>query len=118
MKNLLDQLNDVPGVQGSMVITRDGIMVVEALGPQLQEDAVAALSSSLVNTLQKALETIDKDGSPEEMVLSATEGKLIFSDLGNAFLVVVTRPNLKLGTGLIEIRSISRRLRDLCTMDL
>ncbi len=94
-------------------------MVVEALGPALEVDVVAAHSSALVITLQRALEVIDKDyQQPREMVLSAEDGKLVFSDLGNAFLVVVTRPNLELGTGLVEIRSFSGKLRDRCTLTL
>ncbi|MEE8142253.1 MAG: roadblock/LC7 domain-containing protein [Planctomycetota bacterium] len=119
MKDLLGQLNEVPGVQGSMLITPDGIMVVAALGPNLDEDVVAAHSSSLLMTLQRALKAIDKDSQqPHEMILSAVEGKLFFSDLGNAFLVVVTKPNLHLGTGLVEIRSFSRKLKERCTLAL
>ena len=51
MKDLLSDLNQVPCVQGSMVITDDGIMVAAALSQGLDEDTVAALSSSLVMTL-------------------------------------------------------------------
>ena len=114
MKELLSNLNGVPGIDGSMVITDDGIMVAEALGPQLDEDVIAALSSSLLIALKRALEPVD-GGSTVEMILSADDGKLIFTNLGNAFLVVVTRPNLKLDTGLVEIRSFTRKLKSLCT---
>ncbi|MEM7263349.1 MAG: roadblock/LC7 domain-containing protein [Planctomycetota bacterium] len=116
MKDLLESLNQVPGVDGSMVITPDGIMVTAALGPSLSEDVVAALSSSLMLTLKRGLEAVGGSEVPEEMILSAVGGKLIFADLGNAFLVVVTQPNLKLNTDLVEIRSVARRLRNRCTI--
>ncbi len=116
MKDLLENLNQVPGVDGSMVITRDGIMVTEALGPNLSEDVVAALSSSLVLTLKRGFEAVGGSEIPEEMILSAENGKLIFADLGNAYLVVVTQPNLKLNTDLVEIRSVARKLRNRCTI--
>ena len=89
--------------------------MVENLGPKLDEDVVAALSSSLLLALNRAFEPIAGD-DPQEMVLTATDGKLIFNNLGNAFLVVVTRPNLRLDTGLVEIRSFTRKLIDKCTM--
>ena len=86
MKDLLHPLNKIPGVIGSMVITRDGIMVADATGPELREDAVAALSSALTMTVKRSLEALGIAGDSDEMVLNAEKGKLIFLDLGQAFL--------------------------------
>ena len=101
-----------------MVITKDGIMVAAELGPDLQEDAVAAFSSTLMLTLKRSLDPLGVDIEPEEMVLTASNGKLVFLDLGNAFLVVVTRPQLRLSSGLVEIRSVARKVRSLCEMQV
>ena len=81
MKDLLVALNQVPCVQGSMVITDDGIMVAAALGDGLDEDTVAALSSSLVMTLKRSLKPFCEE-IPDEIVLTASEGKLVFLGLG------------------------------------
>ncbi len=116
MKQHLDALNAVPGVQGSMVITHDGIMVAAALGVELQEDAIAALSSTLVLSLKRSLDPLGITIELDEMVLTASSGKLIFLCLGNAFLVVVTRPQLRLSSGLVEIRSVARKIRNLCEL--
>ena len=115
MKDLLTQLNDVPCVQGSMVITDDGIMVAASLGPNLEEDAVAALSSSILMTLRRSLEPFC-ERIPEELVLTASKGKLVFLGIGNAYLVVVTKKNLKLESDLVEIRSMARKIRHRCEM--
>lgn len=116
MKDLLHPLNNIPGVIGSMVITRDGIMVADATGPELREDAVAALSSALTMTLRRSLEAIGIAGDSDEMVLNAEKGKLLFLDLGEAYLVVITRPNLRLETGMVEVRGIANKLRERCLM--
>ena len=118
MKKQLEKLNSVPGIQGSMVITRDGIMVAASLGPNLDEDAVAALSSSLVLTIKRSMSSAGVDLDPEEMILTAEEGKLVFLDLGNAFLVVVSQPQLRLASGLVEIRGIARKIRNICEMQV
>lgn len=110
MKNILERLNTVPCVTGSMVITDDGIMVAASLGPELEEDAVAALSSSLVMTLKRSL-TPFCGAFPEEIILTASQGKLVFLGLGSAYLVVVTKVNLKLESDLVEIRSMARKIR-------
>lgn len=116
MKTLLEEINQIVGVEGSMVITRDGIMVAAALKPKLSEDVLAALSSALVITLKRALEPVGAGEAPEEMMLSASDGKLIFVDLGAAYLVVVTRPHIKLNTDLVAIRSVARKLKSRCSM--
>ena len=117
MKQLLESLNEVPCVQGNMVITDDGIMVAAALGAGLDEDTVAALSSSLVMTLKRSLKPFCEE-IPEELVLTASEGKLIFLGLGSAYLVAVTKKNLKLESDLVEIRSIARKIRHRCELSV
>ena len=116
MKALLAEINQSVGVEGSMVITRDGIMVAAVLGPQISEDVLAALASALVITIKRALEPVGAGDAPEEMMLSASAGKLIFVDLGAAYLVVVTRPQIKLNSDLVAIRSVARKLKLRCSM--
>ena len=79
-------------------------------------DAVAALSSLLMLTLQRFLKPIGMPSSTEEMILDAESGKLVFVDLGTAFLAVVTRANRHLDSGMVEIRSVARKLRERCVM--
>lgn len=117
MKDLLDQLTQIPGVHGSMVISRDGILVVASMSQELSEDAVAALSSSLMITLRKSLQPTGAKIDPVEMVLTAERGKLVFLDLDRAYLVVVTRPNLRLDSDMVEIRGVARKIRDRCVMN-
>ncbi len=111
MKELLGEVNELHGVKGSMVITHDGILAVSALGTDMDEEAVAALSSSLVLVTKRAFDSQNGEQMPEEMMLSAELGKLLLFDLGRAYLVVVTQPQLKLSTDVVDIRSVARRLR-------
>ena len=112
MKELLEQVNDINGIEGCMVITHDGIMAMSAMGPNLDEDTVAALSSSLLITLGKAFEPLDWKIMPQEVILTADAGKLVFFDLGRAYLVVVTDPQLRLDTGLVDLRGKARKLKE------
>lgn len=118
MKDVLQKLNETPGVEGSMVVTRDGIMVTAALGPNLAEEVVAALASSLVLTVQRSLSFTGTTTIPTEMILSAERGKIFFADLGNSFLVVVTRANLRIESDLVELRSAARKLKSRTTINV
>ena len=49
-------------------------------------------------------------GEPYEVVLEAEGGSLLLIGVDGATLAVLTHPGLELNTGLVEIRSIARRL--------
>jgi predicted regulator of Ras-like GTPase activity (Roadblock/LC7/MglB family) len=117
MKDLLKNLTELPCVQGSMLITSDGILIAAELQPGLDQDAVAALSSSMLMTLKRSMAPFSPV-LPEETILTASEGKLIFLSVGNACLVAVTRRNLKLESELVEIRSIARKIRQRCELSV
>jgi predicted regulator of Ras-like GTPase activity (Roadblock/LC7/MglB family) len=112
MHEVLLALNRVPGILGSLVATTDGMVVVSKLKTDLDEDAAAALVSSL---LSGTMALLDECGRPrmDQLVLRASRGKIIVTDLGHSYLVVVTDRNLDLNQGLIEIKSAAQTLRRL-----
>ena len=89
MRKILEDLNKEVGFKGSMVITPDGFMVASALGPDLEEDLVAAIISSVLVSVKKALGQMNAPDELKSCVLNATGGKIMFYDVGNTFLVVV-----------------------------
>lgn len=112
MKNVLEELNQEVGIKGSMVITPDGIMVASALGPDLEEELVAAIVSSLLVATKRSLGQIKATDDLSACVISAAEGKIMFYDMGNAYLVVVADTTLRLDTSIIAIRSAMFRLKN------
>ena len=112
MRSVLESLGAVPGVRGSMVVTQDGIVVDSILGKSLREEVVGAMAASLILGTRKALE---KSGQPaiESLSLVSTHGKMVVSDTGSAFLVVVLDRNIDLGQSELEIRSAVRKVKSL-----
>ena len=53
MIEILNDLNKVAGVKGCMVVTQDGIVVNAALGSDLDQEAVAAVSSALIKSARE-----------------------------------------------------------------
>lgn len=107
---VLRDLNEVAGVKGSMVVTQDGIVVDAALGRDLEQETVAAVSSAMIQASRRALETLGHEGFAR-FVLTSSWGRLVFVDLEIAYLVVITSPNIKLDVILIEIDSAAYRIR-------
>ena len=110
MRSVLRRLNDVVGVKGSLVVTRDGMVIASHLSPSLKEDLVAAMASSVIHQTRRALE---RHGMSQfsRVTLVASHGKMIFADTGPAFLVVVIDRTVELGPVGIEIESAAMRIR-------
>lgn len=96
MRQILKELNDGADITGSMVITQDGIMVAAALGSDLEEDAVAAFSSSLLVSMKRGLSEMKVPGEMTSCTLAGTEGKITFFEMKNSYLVVLSETEKKL----------------------
>jgi predicted regulator of Ras-like GTPase activity (Roadblock/LC7/MglB family) len=96
MREILQELNREAGVVGSMIITPDGIMVAAAMGQDFEEEPVAAFASSMLLTLKRSLSDLKVTGDMTRCTLSALGGRMLFLDMKNSYLVVVTRPEAHL----------------------
>jgi predicted regulator of Ras-like GTPase activity (Roadblock/LC7/MglB family) len=112
MRAILKELNDAVGCVGSMVITPDGIMVAAALNGAMEEDAVAAFASSLLISLKNNLAKLRARSSLTVCTLKASDGCLLFVDMNNAYLVVVTRPDMQLDPRVEAIRTAVYRIQN------
>jgi uncharacterized protein len=109
MQEILDRLNQVAGIKGSMVVTTAGWVVTDALGPGLEQETVAAVSSHMVKSSRIMLESLAR-GDFKRFTLTSRHGRMIFVSLKAGYLVVITKMDIKLGDILIEIDSAARRI--------
>jgi predicted regulator of Ras-like GTPase activity (Roadblock/LC7/MglB family) len=104
-------LNDVVGVKGSAIVTKDGMVIASHLSRQLEEDVVAAMAADVILRTRRALESHGLRHFAR-FTLVASHGKMVFTDTGPAFLVVVMDRNVELGPVDIEIESAAMRIRN------
>jgi predicted regulator of Ras-like GTPase activity (Roadblock/LC7/MglB family) len=112
VRRILKQLNDVVGVKGSLVVTKDGMVIASHLSRQLHEDVVAAMAANVVRGARK---TLERHGLRHfaRFTLVASHGKMAFTDAGPAFLVVVMDRSVDLTPVDIEIESAAMRIRNM-----
>jgi len=55
MKEVLINLNKEVGVKGSMIVTRDGVVVASEILPPLNGDMVAAIASNSIQRVNTSL---------------------------------------------------------------
>ena len=110
MEHVLERLEGEAWVRGSMIVSDEGMVIIEHLGGDLDRDAVAALAYDLVTEVAMGL--ADAKMEPfQRIVLSATAGELVVMGCGSVYLVVVAAAGSE--AFYIEIESAARRLRQL-----
>ena len=115
MREFLDDLNTHPGVLGSLIVTRDGMVIASRLSEALDADEAAALVTSLLSSAKSLVRGPDaKSGpSPDRLMLVATRGRVVALDLHNAWHVVLTDRHIDFAQGLLDIEGAARNLRRL-----
>lgn len=93
-----------------MIVTHDGMVVAAALSPGLDQDTVAAVTTTVIRHTLKALLESGFEGF-SRYDLNASHGRMFFVDTGIAYLVVVMERNIDIGPAELEISSAARRIR-------
>ena len=112
MKEVLQALNLEVGVKGSLVVTRDGVVVHSEIAPPLSGDVVGAVAANTIMQVNTALELAGARVFTK-FVFNASFGKMIFHDTGDAYLVVVLDKSINLDFTLLSISSAARKIRTL-----
>ncbi len=112
MERILSELNQVAGVKGSMVVTKDGVVVAESLGPDLEKTSVAAVSSHMIQVGERGLTDLGRQHF-KQLTLTSAHGRMVFVNLEVGYLVVITKMEMRLEQVLIEVESAARRIRGL-----
>jgi predicted regulator of Ras-like GTPase activity (Roadblock/LC7/MglB family) len=110
MEALLETLAVEAWVRGSLIISNEGLVIMDKLRGDLDRDAVAALAYDLVTEVRMGLEEAQMEPFTR-VVLSATAGELVVVGCGNVYLVVVAAAGSE--AFYIEIDSAARRLHQL-----
>lgn len=112
MDAVVNELVKSSGVRGCAVATEDGMMIASALQGRFEPDVVAGLASFVIATTRR---TMGQDGEDrlDRFVVHATHGKLILTDIGRAFLIVITDQFVHLDPILETVAAATQRLRQL-----
>jgi len=107
--DVLQEMQQLPGVRGTMMVNRDGMVVAGVLGDRFRDDVVSALTSFLLTTTQRTLND-GKLGELREFVLHCTHGKMLLTSLGEPYLIVLLDQFADLASCRKEISDSIRQL--------
>lgn len=112
MKDILNQINDAPGVKGSIVIDKEGLVVASNLMSGLEEKTISALVATIYAEIVKSL-AAGREQEVYGVQLHASDGNIIFLCASYCILIVITEPGTNIGLVSIKMKASVERLMEL-----
>ncbi|MDX6229338.1 MAG: uncharacterized protein QOI76_2728 [Frankiales bacterium] len=111
-----DLLSQAPEIEAAAVVSFDGLPMVSALPPGMNEDRVAAMSAALLSLGERAAEGLGR-GELSQVYIEGESGTVYLVSCDNeAVLVAVAAAGAKAGLMLYEVRraaiSVANVLRE------
>lgn len=103
MIDVLERLNRIDGVQGSMVVALDGIVVASDFAEAIEEDAVGAISSQVLSSLEGALKRMEMGGF-QRFIISGSQAKILLMKARNTLVLVLLKRDINMGLVSVEIK--------------
>jgi predicted regulator of Ras-like GTPase activity (Roadblock/LC7/MglB family) len=115
MREVLLSLNKEVGIKGSMIVTRDGVVVASEILPPLNGEQVAAIASNSIQRVNASLRELGAKNF-SRYLFNSTYGKMIFLETGDAYLVVVLDKHINIDFTMLAVASAARKIRNLGSM--
>ncbi len=112
MKEILKGVNALRGVDGSMVITDDGMVVAAVFGPGLLEESVAAVASRFIVATRALVETLSFGGA-SRFLLRSKQGVFILIPAGHAYLALVGNSNYDAKAAQPQLLATARKIAEM-----
>ncbi len=109
MKEILAELNGTISGRGSVVLSKDGLLIASAVREGVDVERLSALGAAIVREIGKSLRDAGLDAF-NQVEVAAEQGKVILVEAGPAYLLVLLGARLEIGPGSIEIRSAAHRV--------
>lgn len=116
-QKLVDRLRDLqassPDVEGSAIVSVDGLSIASALHQEIEEDRVSAMSAAMLSLGERIASELGR-GILEQVYIRGENGYVLLMAVGEeAVLTVMARKEAKLGLILLDMK---RAVRDLEAM--
>ena len=113
LETILSGLKKTGGIQGSAVISRDGLIVASDLSENVDADTVAAMSAAMQGAAETAVQELNQ-GELNQIIIDSGKGKMISIGAGeNAILVVLGDVKVNLGLVLLALGKAKSKIADI-----
>lgn len=102
-----------PEIEGSAIVSADGLSIASVLTPPIEEDRVAAMSAAMLSLGERIAEELGR-GKLEQVYIKGAVGYALLTAVGpNAVLSIIARGEARLGLLLLELRKVVSDLQEM-----
>jgi hypothetical protein len=107
-EQLVDRLRDLqassPDIEGSAIVSVDGLSIASALTQNIEEDRVSAMSAAMLSLGERIASELGR-GVLDQVYIKGKQGYVILMAVGEqAVLTVMAREQAKLGLIFLDMR--------------
>lgn len=103
MNAILEQLNRIRGIGGSLVLNADGLPMASLLREGVDEDGLSAILATAFERIKRMCEGVNV-GKPKIVNLQSAEGALVIMATGDNYLAILVDPQANLALLELETR--------------
>lgn len=113
LKKVLEDMKRMGDVEASVIVSRQGLIMVSDVMENVPEDVLAAITATVLGSAESAAEELHVS-EPDVVIVRSKDVKIIFMSAGpKAILGVMTSAELKLGLLLIEMEKAKEKITNL-----
>ncbi|MBM3461813.1 MAG: hypothetical protein FJX76_06900 [Armatimonadetes bacterium] len=114
MDEILETLSNTAGIDASLLVGKDGLVITQAgRTDDFEVDAVAATASEMYNSAEQMMSEKSNGGAVETLVFEAARGRYLLNAVNDeVFLMVLAGKKANLGLVRWETKESAARLKD------
>lgn len=113
MEDILEVLNQTPGVQGSLIVGKDGLVIASAGSTEQDPDFLGATTAEIYSSVESGMNERFERGELDMLCMEANGGNLFFKNINEVtYLLVLTSQDINLGLVRYDIRRASQALQE------
>lgn len=114
LKSILKDLEAAtPDIEGSVVVSADGLVMASALPADIDEDRVAAMAAALLALGERSAAELDR-GKMQDIFVKGDKGYVVLMGAGrDAVIGALCREEAKLGMIFLDMRRAAKEVGDL-----
>lgn len=114
---MVDRLRDMqsssPDIEGSAIVSVDGLSIASALHKEIEEDRVSAMSAAMLSLGERIAGELGR-GMLEQVYIRGENGYVILRAVGEeAVLTVLARSTARLGLLLLDMKRAAEDLAEI-----
>ncbi len=112
LQSLFSQfINNNSQIQGVILTNSEGLVLISALSSNLEEEKTAAISSGVIDLVEKLLKDINK-GELDRIIIEGGKGYCVLVNCQHdVFLLVIAGKVLVKGQLFLEIKSLVKQIQ-------